>query len=70
MDVRARSARPGRQGSPGRPLLRLGPTRAGRPRGLGLVVRARVRVLGAGARPWHNGLGVSGWRSYWTCCGR
>jgi len=43
---------------------------AGRPRGLGLVVGARVRALGAGARPWHNGLGVSGWRSYWTCCGR
>jgi hypothetical protein len=22
------------------------------------------------ARAWHNGAGVSGWRSYWTCCGR
>jgi hypothetical protein len=25
-----------------------------------------VRPTGA----WHNGAGVSGWRSYWTCCGR
>jgi hypothetical protein len=25
-----------------------------------------VRPTGA----WHNGMGVSGWRSCWTCCGR